>query len=177
MLIIGYLTIRKSIEVIILKLTKGLEQAACIVALLSTQDSQAPLASDAISSRLSVSPSYLKKIMRKLVVHNIIRSVPGNNGGFFLARSPKKISLLEIVEAVEGTDSSFPNSGLIKSVFGGIREDAAKRGEQNLVDVFQQADQVWGEYLAQISIADLLTQTLEEHELPATNWNLFNQES
>lgn len=44
-----------------MQLTKGFEQAVCILVLLSTQDSQAPLASDAINSHLQVSPSYLKK--------------------------------------------------------------------------------------------------------------------
>ncbi|EUJ19060.1 RrF2 family transcriptional regulator [Listeria aquatica] len=73
-----------------MKLTRSLEQAVCIITLLSTQDSTVPLASDVISKRLQVSSSYLKKIMRKLVVKDIIRSVSGNNGGFSLAKSPKK---------------------------------------------------------------------------------------
>ncbi|EMG26850.1 rrf2 family protein [Listeria fleischmannii 1991] len=159
-----------------MKLTKGLEQAVCIITLLSTQDSGAPLASDAISERLLVSPSYLKKIMRKLVVKNIIRSVPGNNGGFFLARSPERISLFEIVAAVEGETNSYPNSGLIKQVFGDIRKEAAEKGETILTEAFSAADQVWKDALKKQTVADLLLETLGRDELPYTNWNEINPE-
>ncbi len=159
-----------------MQLTKGFEQAVCILVFLSTQDSQAPLTSDAINIHLQVSPSYLKKIMRKLVVNNLICSVPGNNGGFFLARSPEKIRLLDIVEAMEGKISAYPNSGLIKSTFQNILSTAAIRGEEVLTDVFKEADRLWCEHLSKQTVADLLRKTLEIHELPYTNWNLLNQE-
>lgn len=79
-----------------MKLTSGVEQAICIIVLLSTQDSSAPLASDLIRKRLDVSPSYLKKITRKLIVKGLITSVSGNNGGITLAKRPEEISALEI---------------------------------------------------------------------------------
>ncbi|MDQ7862201.1 Rrf2 family transcriptional regulator [Peribacillus frigoritolerans] len=69
-----------------MQLTKGVEQAICIIVILSTQDKNVPLSSNEISRRLEVSPSYLKKIIRKLVVKQIITSVPGNNGGLTLAK-------------------------------------------------------------------------------------------
>lgn len=48
--------------------------------------------------------SFLKKIFRKLVRHGILRSSRGAGHGYALARSPEAISLLEIVEAVQGPD-------------------------------------------------------------------------
>lgn len=127
-----------------MKLTRSLEQAVCIITLLSTQDNMAPLASDAISQRLQVSSSYLKKIMRKLVVQNIIRSVSGNNGGFSLAKNPKDITLLEIVEAVESDLASYPNTGLIRTVFADIHEGSmASKGEKIVNNAFSEADNAW----------------------------------
>ncbi|EUJ43831.1 RrF2 family transcriptional regulator [Listeria rocourtiae] len=117
-----------------MKLTKGVEQAICIIVLLSTQDNHNPLASDTISEHLQVSPSYLKKIMRKLVVQNIIRSVPGNNGGFSLAKSPEEITLLEVVESMEGPISIYPDTGLINKVFRDGKHTS--KGEAVLQDVF-----------------------------------------
>ncbi|MHC5318119.1 RrF2 family transcriptional regulator [Listeria kieliensis] len=155
----------------LLRLTRSLEQAVCIITLLSTQDSSAPLASDVISERLQVSSSYLKKIMRKLVVKEIIRSVSGNNGGFSLAKSPKKISLLEIVEAVESDLSSYPDTGLIKTVFGDIRKNVASKGERKVTEAFKKADAAWKEVLKNRTVADLLLETLEQEELPFKNWN------
>nr|WP_252311617.1 Rrf2 family transcriptional regulator [Sinobaca sp. H24] len=60
----------------------GVEQAACILAMISTQEEHKLVSSDVISSKLKVSSSYLKKMLRKLVVHELIVSVPGNQGGF-----------------------------------------------------------------------------------------------
>ena len=45
---------------------------------------------------------YLLKILGQLVRANILRSKRGPRGGFSLARAAKKISMLEIIEAVEG---------------------------------------------------------------------------
>ena len=59
---------------VIMQLTKGFEQAACIMALLATQNRGIPLSSHVIHTRVSSSQTYLKKIMRKLVVGGLITS-------------------------------------------------------------------------------------------------------
>ena len=46
--------------------------------------------------------SYMAKILRKLVRAGLLRSSRGVNGGFSMARPAAEISLLEIVEAIEG---------------------------------------------------------------------------
>ena len=60
---------------------------------------------------------YLRKIMRKLVLAGLVTSIPGNNGGFRLAKDPSKISLLDIVEASEGTIKTYPDMGFIENIF------------------------------------------------------------
>ena len=45
---------------------------------------------------------FLLKILKPLVVGRILYSVKGPNGGYRLARAPEKISVLEVVEAVDG---------------------------------------------------------------------------
>ncbi|MBC2327439.1 RrF2 family transcriptional regulator [Listeria booriae] len=155
-----------------MQLTKGVEQAICIIVLLSTQDNHNPLASDTISEHLQVSPSYLKKIMRKLVVQNIIRSVPGNNGGFSLAKSPEQITLLEVVESMEGEISIYPDTGLINKVFrDGVH---TSKGEAVLHDVFNGANSLLRDYLVKQTAADLLKRTMEQSEIPVLNWNITN---
>ena len=51
-----------------MQLTKGFEQAACIMALLATQEKNSPVPSGVINATLGGSATYLHKIMRKLVV-------------------------------------------------------------------------------------------------------------
>lgn len=54
-----------------------------------------------------LSPTYLSKILTKLVKAGLIESTPGINGGYRLTRDKTDISFLEVIEAIEGTASLF----------------------------------------------------------------------
>ncbi|MGF7047218.1 Rrf2 family protein [Paenibacillus sp. DS2015] len=152
-----------------MKLTTGVEQAICIIVLLSTQDSRSPLASDEISKKLDVSPSYLKKIIRKLVVKQIVTSVSGNNGGISLAKEPQYITALDIIEAMEGPISIFSDSGLIAKVFKDGKY--SKKGTATLLSVFDGANHLLRDYFSKITTADLLKEIMEQSGLPELDWN------
>jgi len=55
-----------------------------------------------ISAEYSIPLVYLVKILQQLVRAGVLRSKRGPHGGFFLARRAEDISLLQIVEAVDG---------------------------------------------------------------------------
>lgn len=63
-----------------MKMKSGMEQAVSVLLLLSRLPVQASLTSEAISQRLRVSPSYLKKLMRTLVQAGLAESLPGTKG-------------------------------------------------------------------------------------------------
>lgn len=156
-------------EVLIMQLTKGVEQAVCIIVLLATQESSAPLASDEISKRLGVSPSYMKKIIRKLVVQGIAVSVSGNNGGVSLAKPTAEITLLDVIEAMEGPIQLYPDSGLISLAFQDGKY--AQKGQELLRKVFSQGDRLLIEYFSNVTAADLLKEGLGMSNVPTLNWN------
>lgn len=45
---------------------------------------------------------FLLQILRNLVNHGILRSTRGVDGGYSLTRPPEQVSLLELIEAIEG---------------------------------------------------------------------------
>ncbi|MBF0565230.1 MAG: Rrf2 family transcriptional regulator [Nitrospirae bacterium] len=47
--------------------------------------------------------SFLAKILQKLVKSGFVKSIRGMKGGFLLAKKPNEISLLDVVESIEGT--------------------------------------------------------------------------
>lgn len=57
---------------------------------------------------------FLLQILRNLVAHGILTSTRGVDGGYTLDRSPDQISLLEVIEAIDGPlASTLPiNEGL-----------------------------------------------------------------
>jgi len=60
------------------------------------------IVSQTISREYNIPLEYLLKIMQQLVKSNILRSKRGPRGGFSLAKPLNKITMLEIIEAVEG---------------------------------------------------------------------------
>ena len=57
---------------------------------------------DDIAAAQHIPPSFTAKILRKLVKAGLLRSARGVNGGFHLGKPASQISLLDIVEGVEG---------------------------------------------------------------------------
>lgn len=65
--------------------------------------------SQTISKEYNIPLEYLLKILQQLVRANILRSKRGPRGGFVLSKSMSKITMLEIVEAVDGPLASQLN--------------------------------------------------------------------
>jgi Rrf2 family protein len=58
--------------------------------------------SDTLSRELSISKSFLAKILQALAKHDVLKSYKGVNGGFSLAKAPSEINMLDVMSAVEG---------------------------------------------------------------------------
>lgn len=67
---------------------------------LSLQENGGPSSVKAIAQRQNLPAPYLEKLLIKLRQANIVRSIRGAHGGYQLARSPRQISLGQILEAV-----------------------------------------------------------------------------
>ena len=68
---------------------------------LAMRGGKAPVTLAAISERQKISLSYLEQLFGKLRRNKIVESVRGPGGGYYLARPGNKISIAEIVIAVD----------------------------------------------------------------------------
>lgn len=57
---------------------------------------------DEIAREMTIPKSFLAKIVQKLTRANLIKSFRGVKGGFQLARKPEEISLLDVIEVMQG---------------------------------------------------------------------------
>lgn len=73
-----------------------------LVELARVQHIAEPLASQVIAERRQVPEKYLVHILLQLKRAGLVQSVRGAQGGYRLARPAEEISLLEIVEAIDG---------------------------------------------------------------------------
>jgi len=55
-----------------------------------------------IAKKENISLAYLEQIFSKLKKDKLITSAIGSKGGYTLAKNPKKISVLNLVESLEG---------------------------------------------------------------------------
>lgn len=55
-----------------------------------------------INETLEIPKKYLQRLLTDLTMSGIITSIQGRNGGFLLSKNPSKITVANIVEAVEG---------------------------------------------------------------------------
>ncbi len=69
---------------------------------LCQREEQTPAPPSEIAKQLDASLPYLSKIHTQLVRADLLRAHRGAKGGVTLARAPKDITLLEIVEACQG---------------------------------------------------------------------------
>lgn len=72
---------------------------------LATHDPSKPRMVRDIAESQQISEKYISRLIIDLRRARLVRSVRGMKGGFFLARSPKEITLLDILETMEGTIS------------------------------------------------------------------------
>ncbi len=57
-----------------------------------------------ISQELEIPTPFLGKILQQLAKHKMLASTKGPNGGFSLAKFATEITLLNIIEIIDGTD-------------------------------------------------------------------------
>lgn len=81
--------------------SQTIEYALRAMVHLAAASGDEALNSETIAQRTKVPKGYLSKILRDLVLAGLITSQRGPNGGFVLARDAGKITILDVVNAVD----------------------------------------------------------------------------
>jgi Rrf2 family protein len=84
------------------KLNKESEHAIRGLAYLARQPRGKPITLEEIAASERLPKSFLSKIFRRLSAHGIIGASRGLDGGYFIQRPLDAISVLAVIEAVEG---------------------------------------------------------------------------
>lgn len=81
-------------------ITRASEYA--ILSLIVLSKTTDPMDSETLSKELSISKSFLAKILQALAKKEILKSFKGVHGGFVLNQKPEDINMLIVMSAVEG---------------------------------------------------------------------------
>jgi Rrf2 family iron-sulfur cluster assembly transcriptional regulator len=88
-------------------LSQTAEYALRAMAWLATDAGSSPVRAADLSTAAGIPTHYLSKILRRLVLAELLVSQKGQGGGFSLARPAGEISFLEILAAVD----TYPTEG------------------------------------------------------------------
>ena len=128
---------------------------------LAMRDAGGPVTLAAISERQAISLSYLEQLFGKLRRHGIVDSVRGPGGGYTMARVTDKVTVADIIEAVDepldatmcGGRQDCHESG---RVGGGVAQDGRRQGQCMTHDLWAALNRQMYDYLAAVSLADLV---------------------
>jgi Rrf2 family protein len=85
-----------------MQITRQADYAIRAVRYLAKQGSDKRVATSTVAREMSIPPSFLAKIISQLSIAGLLNTSRGAHGGVSLRREPKDISVLEVVEAIDG---------------------------------------------------------------------------
>jgi Rrf2 family protein len=85
-----------------MQITRQADYAVRAVLYLTQLGDEQRAATSQIAQDQQIPPSFLAKIVSQLSVAGLLQTSRGARGGVSLARPPAQISLLEVVEAIDG---------------------------------------------------------------------------
>ncbi len=107
---------------------------------IALNQSNHPLSGKALAQLQNLPPRYLEQMLQKLVHEGILRSLRGPRGGYVLGRERRRITLAEIITAIQAEEDIIASSNLIDKV---------------VLPHFTQAQNVLLEPLAKITLSQL----------------------
>ena len=85
--------------------SKKCEYGMQAVLFLAAQKTGTVVSAGTISRILKIPREFISKILQSLRDSGLISSSKGKSGGFFLAKHPSDIKLIDIVEAIDGLET------------------------------------------------------------------------
>jgi Rrf2 family protein len=129
-----------------MKLTRAGEYALHALAYLAALEPDHAVPSHLMAEAQGIPERFLLKVLKPLVSAGVLRSVKGPHGGYRLAKRPPQITVLEILEAVEG-----PIRGTVP--FSGTK--GAEKLDARLAEVCEQIADLIRKNLAKVRISEL----------------------
>lgn len=130
-----------------MQITRQADYAVRAVLYLAKIGEDKRAATSQIAQEQQIPPSFLAKIVSQLSVAGLLQTSRGARGGVSLARSPEDISVLEVVEAIDGPillnecvanqgDCSFGDSCLMRPIWCDTQAELVGRLKSTTFDQF-----------------------------------------
>lgn len=130
-----------------MKLSRTVAYALQATLQLAQAKSGTPVPCSQLAASGRMPERFLLQVLRSLVTHGILQSTRGVEGGYTLERRPEDITLLEVIEAIDGPMGSAVSTN---------NENLPSETLQRLQGVMRQLNENMRRDLAAIKLADLI---------------------
>lgn len=113
---------------------------------LAQADSNSPIPCSQLAAKGEMPERFLLQILRNLVTKDILRSTRGAEGGYALVRRPDEITLLDIIEAIDGPLDASSNLG----------EHLPNLAKKRVIDAIAAANDQLRRDLREVRLSDLV---------------------
>ena len=128
-----------------MQITRQADYAIRAVRYLAKQGPNQRAATSTVAQEMKIPPSFLAKIISQLSIAGLLHTSRGARGGVTLARDAKEISLLDVVEAIDGpillnecvgdpADCVFSDDCLVHPIWVEAQETLVKRLRETKFD-------------------------------------------
>ena len=128
-----------------MQITRQADYAIRAVRYLAKQGPNQRAATSTVAQEMKIPPSFLAKIISQLSIAGLLHTSRGARGGVTLARDAKDISLLDVVEAIDGpillnecvgdpADCVFSDDCLVHPIWVEAQETLVKRLRETKFD-------------------------------------------
>jgi len=121
-----------------MRVSRSTGYALLAVGYIARHQGKGVVLSQNVSKEYDIPLEYLLKILQQLVRANVLRSKRGPRGGFSLAKPPAKITMLDIIEAVDG-----PLTGELNLAEQAGNDKYSAKAEQTYTKAIAQARNVF----------------------------------
>lgn len=152
------------------RMSDGVEAALHCALVLAGLPEGKVLPGKSLAELHGVSETYLLKHLRALAAASVIDAVPGPRGGYRLARDPERITLLDIVEAVDGREPAFVCREIRRRGPGKAKDPCVYKADCFIKTRMIAAEEAWRAVLQQQTLADLVAdgaQLIDAHNKKA----------
>lgn len=153
-----------------MKMSAGVEWALHCCLTLAWLAGEDPVPTSILAAAFDVPPHYLNKFLQALVRAGVLTSVAGAKGGFALAKSPKDVSLLDVVMAIEGDDWAFRCTEIRQQGAGCNAHKREFVRPCGIAAAMRKAEEAWRDELARQTLADLVQSAPTAGEQRMQRW-------
>jgi Rrf2 family protein len=128
-----------------MQITRQADYAIRAVRYLAKQGPNTRSATSTVAREMKIPPSFLAKIISQLSIAGLLHTSRGARGGVTLARDPSLISMLDVVEAIDGpillnecvgdpANCDFSEDCLVHPIWVEVQDSLVKRLRETTFD-------------------------------------------